>query len=182
MGKQGNANVCPMCGADNMQDEDEHADWITWYYYKDPVYGDGSLWDRLPLKPEELELIKEFKAPPKDVNGNFDAAKAELRKYVPDAFPETKWYYYKEGGGMLDNTLSSHFTSLYTFDATDLEDAKRQLKKLLPNSPLFNQTPKVQCPYCFSTQIQMVPKKFSIWTGFLTNGYNRVCLRCQRKF
>lgn len=90
MGKQGNANVCPMCGADNMQDEDEHADWITWYYYKDPVYGDGSLWDRLPLKPEELELIKEFKAPPKDVNGNFDAAKAELRKYVPDAFAEPK--------------------------------------------------------------------------------------------
>lgn len=32
MGKQGNADVCPLCGAD-MQNVDEHPDWITWYYY-----------------------------------------------------------------------------------------------------------------------------------------------------
>lgn len=31
-------------------------------------------------------LVKEFKAPPRDTNGNCDAAKKELRKYVPDAF------------------------------------------------------------------------------------------------
>ncbi len=73
MGKQGNADVCPMCGAD-MQSVDEH----------------------------EAETTK----------------------------VKTKWYYYKEGGGMLDDTLSSHFTPLYTFDAMDAEDAKRQLKEL----------------------------------------------------
>ena len=97
---------------------------------------------------------------------------------------KTKWYYYKEGGGMLDNTLSSSFTPLYTFEAIDLEDAKEQLKEVLPNSPLFNMnsTPKTQCPYCFSTEIQLVPKKFSLLTGFATNSYNRVCIRCQRKF
>lgn len=92
------------------------------------------------------------------------------------------FYYYKEGGGMLDDTLSSKFTPSYTFEAVDLDDAKRQLKDVLPNSPLFKSAPKVQCPYCFSTEVQMVPKKFSLLTGFATNGYNRVCVRCQRKF
>ena len=95
---------------------------------------------------------------------------------------ERNFYYYKEGGGMLDDTLSSQFTPLYTFKAVDLEDAKRQLKEVLPNSSLFKSSTKVQCPYCFSTEVQMVPKKFSLLTGFATNGYNRVCVRCQRKF
>ena len=97
---------------------------------------------------------------------------------------KTKWYYYKEGGGMLDNTLSSRFTPVYTFEAVDMDDAERQLKEVLPNSPLFNQgsSSKVQCPYCFGTEIQLIPKKFSILTGFATNSYNRVCVRCQRKF
>ncbi|MCM1160639.1 MAG: hypothetical protein NC412_05385 [Roseburia sp.] len=133
LGKQGNANICPMCGADMVASE-EHPDWITWYYYKDILYGDCCLFDKQPLKPDKLELVKEFKAPPRDANGNSDAAKQELRKYVPDAFTESKT------------------------------------------------VPKVQCPYCFSKEVQLVPKKFSLLTGFATNSYNRVCVRCQRKF
>ena len=97
---------------------------------------------------------------------------------------KTKWYYYKEGGGMLDDTLSSHFTPLYIFDAIDVEDAKRQLKEVLPNSPLVNDnSPEiVRCPRCRSTQIQMVPRKFSLLTGFATNRLDRVCVRCQKRF
>ena len=133
-----NPNICPVCGASLLSDgEDEHSDWITWYYYGFKNSSSSCLED----KPIDLEkrgdvyyLIKEFKAPPRDSEGKSDAAKAELRKYVPDAFPEKK------------------------------------------------SVPKVQCPYCFSTQVQMVPKKFSLLTGFATNGYNRVCVRCQRKF
>ena len=87
MGKQGNIDTCPMCGSD-MNDE-EHPDWITWYYYKDPQYGDYSLWDKLPLKPEELVLIKEFKAPPESECG-LDEVKRILRTYIPDAFSEIK--------------------------------------------------------------------------------------------
>ncbi len=136
MGKQGNADVCPMCGA-VLQSMEEHSDWITWYYYGFKKISGGSLMDKqmdLEKFGDTHYLIKEFKAPPKDANGNCDAAKQELRKYVPDAFAETK------------------------------------------------SAPKVQCPYCFSTEVQMVPKKFSLLTGFATNGYNRVCVRCQRKF
>ena len=97
---------------------------------------------------------------------------------------KTKWYYYKEGGGILDDTLSSHFTPLYTFEAVDVEDAKRQLKEVLPNNPLVNDNSPdiVRCPRCRSTQVQMVPRKFSLLTGFATNRLDRVCVRCQKRF
>ena len=133
MGKQGNADVCPVCGGE-LQDEDEHPDWITWYYYKDPQYGDYSLWDKQPLQPEKLELIKEFKAPPESVCG-LEEVKRILRTYVPDAF--------------------------------------------------VNKTPSettVKCPYCGCTDIKIVPKKFSLLTGFATNKLERVCAKCMRKF
>lgn len=96
----------------------------------------------------------------------------------------TKWYYYKEGGGGLDDTLYDSLTPLYTFDAVDVEDAKRQLKKVLPNSPLVNDNipDKVRCPRCRSTEIQLVPRKFSLLTGFATNKFDRMCVRCQKRF
>lgn len=96
----------------------------------------------------------------------------------------TKWYYYKEGGGGLDDMLYDDFTPLYTFDAVDVEDAKRQLKEVLPNSPLINNNSPdiVRCPRCRSTQIQMVPRKYSLLTGFATNKFDRMCVRCQKRF
>lgn len=189
-----NPNICPVCGAslvdeNDVQSGEEHPDWITWYYFKDPNYGDYSLWDKLPLKPEELELIKEFKAPPESECG-LDEVKRILRTYVPDAFvyekEKTKYYYYKEGGGGLTNTLSSRFTPLYTFEAVDMKDAERQLKEVMPNSPLINNdsanTDKVRCPRCRSTEIQILPRKFSLLTGFATNKFDRVCVRCKHRF
>lgn len=94
------------------------------------------------------------------------------------------YYYYKEGGGTLTDTLSSKFTPLYKFEAVDMKDAERQLKEVLPNSGLLNDKPEpeIRCPYCFSREAQLIPKKFSILTGFATNSYNRVCIRCKRKF
>lgn len=94
---------------------------------------------------------------------------------------KTKWYYYKEGGGTLTDTVYDRLL-LYTFDATDVEDAKRQLKEVLPNSPLVNNnsTDIVRCPRCRSTQIQMVPRKFSLLTGFATNRIDRVCVKCHK--
>lgn len=85
---------CPVCGEalwnqKDSDDKDEHSNWITWYYYKDPQYGDYSLWDKLPLQPDKLELIKEFKAPPESECG-LDEVKRILRTYIPDAFLEPK--------------------------------------------------------------------------------------------
>ena len=90
MGKQGNANVCPMCGG-KLTGEEDHPDWITWYYYHDLEYGFYSLRDE-PLDLEnrtDKELIQEFKAPPRDSAGSSEKAKEILRTYVPDAFLET---------------------------------------------------------------------------------------------
>lgn len=106
----------------------------------------------------------------------------------PPEKKETKKYnYYKEGGGTLipeSNTALNKYTPLYTFDATDIEDAERQLKEVMPNCPLLKPRPsdKVSCPYCGSTEIQIVQKKYSLFTGFATNDIDRVCVRCKRKF
>ncbi len=127
---------CPVCG-EPFDLDSEHSDWITWYYYGFKNSSSSCLEEKpidLEKHGETFYLIKEFQAPPRDVNGSCDAAKKELRKYVPAAFPEAQT------------------------------------------------VPKVQCPYCFSTEVQLVPKKFSILTGFATNSYNRVCVRYQKKF
>ena len=41
---------------------------------------------------------------------------------------------------------------------------------------------QVKCPQCGSTQIQMVPRKWSLLTGFLTNKVDRVCMNCKHRF
>lgn len=92
------------------------------------------------------------------------------------------YYYYKEG--TLDDMFFSGRTPLYTFEAVDMEDAERQLKEVCPNSPLFqsNLSPEIRCPRCFSTQFQLVPRKFSILTGFATNRFDRMCVMCKKRF
>lgn len=135
----GNKEICPVCGKSLVSDEENM---ITWYYYgfKDEK-GNKTEGGCLEEKPIDLNkfgdkfyLIKEFQAPPKDANGDCEAAKVELRKYVPDAF-----------------------------------------------SPAPT-TPQVRCPRCGSTEIQLVPKRFSILTGFATNQYDRMCVYCKKKF
>ena len=94
------------------------------------------------------------------------------------------YYYYKEGGGALIGTLSSKYKPIYTFQAIDMEDAERQLKEVCPNSPLLKTTPskQIRCPRCFSTQFQLVPRKFSLLTGFATNKFDRMCVMCKKRF
>lgn len=83
-------NICLVCGAnlggDSINKAEEHSDWITWWYLKDKRFdNDYSLWDKQPKHPDYFEVIKEFKAPPRDKNGS-EKAKEILRTYVPDAF------------------------------------------------------------------------------------------------
>lgn len=133
-------DVCLVCGGrlDDNTSADEHSGWITWYYYGFKNSSSSCLEDKpidLEKHGETFYLIKEFQAPPRDENGNCDAAKRELRKYVPDAFAETKT------------------------------------------------VPKVQCPYCFSTEYTLMNRGYSIFTGFLGSGkVKRVCNRCKREF
>lgn len=41
-------------------------------------------------------------------------------------------------------------------------------------------TPK--CPKCYSSDFEMVPRKWSLLTGFMTNKVDRVCRRCKKRF
>lgn len=64
-----------------------------------------------------------------------------------------------------------------------LDEVKRILRTYVPDAFAEpKEIPKVKCPYCFSSEIQIVPKKFSLLTGFATNKFERVCVRCKRKF
>lgn len=40
----------------------------------------------------------------------------------------------------------------------------------------------VSCPKCGSTNIQIVPRKWSLLTGIFTNKTDRVCVNCKYKF
>lgn len=88
-------NTCLVCGAnlggDSTNKAEEHADWITWYYYGFKN-GDGKS-ATLSEKKIDLDkhgdtffLIKEFQAPPEDNPGGLDEVKRILRTYVPNAF------------------------------------------------------------------------------------------------
>ena len=63
------------------------------------------------------------------------------------------------------------------------ELTKRELRKYVPDAfpPPVPQA-QIRCPRCFSTEFQLVPKRFSILTGFATNQYDRVCNYCGKKF
>lgn len=136
LGKQGNAETCPMCGG-ILDIEENDSDWITWYYYQDLETKCFTLRDQ-PIDLEkwtDTKLIKEFQAPPRDSSGSSDEAKKILRTYIPDAFT----YKTKE-------------------------------------------EPKVRCPRCGSSKVELMSKKFSLLTGFATNQYDRVCVYCKKRF
>ena len=95
------------------------------------------------------------------------------------------FYYYDDGSATLDIVLYSHIKPLYTFQATDMEDAERQLKEVCSNSPLFETAPskQIRCPRCFGTEYTLLNKGYSIFTGFLGSGrVKRVCNYCKKEF
>jgi len=119
------------------------------------------------------------------VGGNVDSDHMESPDKDNGKEVEKKtYYYYDDGSATLTNTLYSHCKPLYTFQATDMEDAERQLKEVCPNSPLLKTTPskQIRCPRCMSTQFQLVPRKFSLLTGFATNKFDRMCVMCKKRF
>jgi len=39
-----------------------------------------------------------------------------------------------------------------------------------------------RCPHCGGVNIQLVKRRWSFWTGFLTNKVDRYCVNCKKKF
>lgn len=111
----------------------------------------------------------------------------------------TTWYYYDLGGGnyYLDNNYieeTKYRHVVYQFRApNDLNKAKVVLKKEYnPNAFSKSKTNKYKfpqqlgdeshCPRCGSSNLQIVPRKWSFLTGFLTNKVDRVCVNCKHRF
>lgn len=46
----------------------------------------------------------------------------------------------------------------------------------------MNENGEILCPFCGSSQIQLVNKKWDGNMGLLTNKVQRVCVRCMKKF
>ena len=59
----------------------------------------------------------------------------------------------------------------------DLEKAKTQARLTAQKS-----SNQVRCPKCGSTNIQLVNRKWSPLTGFMTNKVDRVCVNCKNRF
>ena len=107
---------------------------------------------------------------------------------------EVDWYYYslpKAGYYISDEPLDNkEFYHLeYKFKAPkDLEKAKEILRKeydptaFATPSASTKPDPIVRCPRCGCTSVQIVPKKWSILTGYRTNSVNRVCVNCKHRF
>ena len=64
----------------------------------------------------------------------------------------------------------------------DLNEGAQRMVEEARRADRINHKNEVKCPWCGSTQIQMVPRKWSLLTGFLTNKVDRVCVNCKKKF
>lgn len=88
----------------------------------------------------------------------------------------------------LDISTYAHFQGspsiTFGFDNLDDEIAKRtaSIVKTTNEASKVETNNQVRCPRCGSTQIQVVPRKYTIWAGFATNKVDRVCLNCKNKF
>lgn len=110
------------------------------------------------------------------------------------------WYYYLVG--TKEHKVKSHvlakklieddemFTLEYKFIAPkDTDKAKEVLRKEYDPTAFATlpvntkpEPPIVRCPRCRSTSVQLVPRKFSILTGYRTNKVDRVCVNCKHRF
>ena len=70
------------------------------------------------------------------------------------------------------------------------EKRKQQFKKMREEREALEREARygkqadgeVRCPYCNSTQVQLIRRKWSLLTGFATNKVDRICVNCKRKF
>ncbi len=109
------------------------------------------------------------------------------------------WYYYKfkNGSGYLSTIYAEddeRSKLVYKFKAPpedengDCNAAKEILRKEYDSTAFAtpsvstNPEPIVRCPRCGCTSVQLIPKKWSILTGYRTNSVNRVCVNCKHRF
>lgn len=114
--------------------------------------------DPIVMSQEEYsEFIKELKA--KDPNATTYEAHCEAlrEKYV---YPS-------------ENFSKKAYNDMLKY----AEEKKKRIQEEYDRN--FNAP---RCPKCGCAEFQMVPRKWSLFTGFATNKVDRVCVRCKTKF
>lgn len=105
----------------------------------------------------------------------------KLELGMPVKEDELKTWYYYDYGKTITTTLYTHCSPTYTFKAKDLSDAEEKLKEFKPNAFQSSTPDQVKCPYCNSTNIQLVPRNWSLLTGIMTNKVDRMCVNCGKR-
>lgn len=86
----------------------------------------------------------------------------------------------------LEDLIELKKTDLAAFQAKitefDAIFAQKQQEKEEQKRKEEQERNTVRCPKCSCTNIQVIPRKWSFWTGFLTNKTDRVCVKCGYKF
>lgn len=92
------------------------------------------------------------------------------------------WYLYSDT--VVTTALYDFDTPIATIKAKNLEEAEEKFSHTNPDkaqSP--NARPmQTKCPNCGSTDIQLVPRKWSLFAGIATNKVDRICTNCMHKF
>lgn len=87
------------------------------------------------------------------------------------------------------NDLDKYKSELTRMDKDGEEQIQRQYEERLKEKlkkqkeeELKAKENEPKCPKCGCTNIQLVPRKWSLLTGFLTNKVDRICVNCKYKF
>lgn len=162
------AKMCPNCG----------------YPINDPTVPDVEN-DILVFKGQRYDFKEAMDYIRKNIKMNeqfYDYRSKEIREIASRIVPELHdGSYFNELFGYL-----RRYHKVPDFNFVPTGDVwKYDLLK--PNN--YNPTPTPEkkppvpkCPKCGCTNIQVVPKKWSFFTGFLTNKTERVCANCKYKW
>lgn len=84
-----------------------------------------------------------------------------------------------------DPTFLEAMIKLKETDIIEYESRMSQFRSQVAQQKAASETANkntIKCPKCGSTNIQIVPRKWSLLTGFMTNKTDRVCVNCKHKF
>lgn len=174
--------VCPVCG--QVRGTDDRFVLCDFCKNKDVIV----------LNDEEIKNIKDYLA---------SLSREEFEKYI--YFEKEAKYLYDNGWKkdkygkkiLEDSAATSEYLRLkYVFsnslfdsekynqriewDYKCMEDQDRQARENARRAA--EEASRPRCPKCGCTEFQMVPRKWSPLTGFLTNKVDRVCVKCKTRY
>ena len=179
----------------------------NWISYICPVCGHyGSTNDRFPIckfcKNDDLVIFKDEEVE-KTNNTIKNMTNEDRKQYLyfekSDEYLHTSWRNCNEEeqkGWLNGIAFREYLRQKYVFNSPLFDKEKynqrvewfyqlrvTEKKKTAENARrAAEEASHPRCPKCGCTEFQMVPRKWSPLTGFLTNKVDRVCVKCKTRF